>query len=85
MYAKFIPISAVEPFVLFPFARDYLNLEMFKIFYLLGVYLKNVYFFIIFTFVFFFERSIQVPIKNPIGSIQAKEIEYFTFSYIHCS
>jgi hypothetical protein len=28
--------------VLFPFTRDYLNLEMFKIFYLLGVYLKNV-------------------------------------------
>jgi len=85
MYAKFIPISAVEPFDLFPFTRDYLNLEMFKIFYLLGVYLKNVYFCMIFTFVFFFERSIQVPITIPIGSIQNKEIEYFTFSYIHCS
>jgi hypothetical protein len=63
MYAKFIPISAVEPFVLFPFTRDYLNLEMFKIFYLLGVYVKNVYFCMIFTFVFFFERSMQIPIK----------------------
>ena len=38
MYAKFIPISAVESFVLFPFTGDYLNLEMFKMFYLLGVY-----------------------------------------------
>ena len=37
MYAKFIPIYAVESFVLFPFTGDYLNLEMFKIFYLLGV------------------------------------------------
>ena len=35
--SKFIPISAVESFVLFPFTGDYLNLEMFKIFYLLGV------------------------------------------------
>jgi hypothetical protein len=40
MYITFIPISAVEPFVLFPLTRDYLNLEIFKIFYLLGVYLK---------------------------------------------
>ena len=38
MYAKFIPIFAVESFVLFSFTGDYLNLEMFKIFYLLGVY-----------------------------------------------
>ena len=38
MYAKFIPISAVESFVLFPFTGNYLNLEMFKIFYLLEVY-----------------------------------------------
>ena len=38
MYAKFIPISAVKSFVLFPFTGDYLNLEMFKIFDLLGVY-----------------------------------------------
>ena len=38
MYANFIPIDAVESFVLFPFTGDYLNLEMFKIFYLLGVY-----------------------------------------------
>jgi hypothetical protein len=36
MYANFIPISAVESFVLFPFTWDYLNLEIFKIFYLLG-------------------------------------------------
>jgi hypothetical protein len=35
MYAKFIPIFAVESFVLFSFTGDYLNLEMFKIFYLL--------------------------------------------------
>jgi hypothetical protein len=35
MYAKFIPIYEVESFVLFPVTRDYLNLEMFKIFYLL--------------------------------------------------
>jgi hypothetical protein len=40
MYAKFIPIFAVESFVLFPFTADYLNLEMFKIFYLLGVLRK---------------------------------------------
>jgi len=38
MYITFIPISAVEPFVLFPLT--YLNLEILKIFYLLGVYLK---------------------------------------------
>jgi hypothetical protein len=56
MYATCIPITAVEPFVLFPFTRGYLNPEMFKIFYVLGVYVKNVYF-CIFTFVFFFERS----------------------------
>ena len=85
IYVKFIPISAVEPFVLFPFTRDYLNLEMFKIFYLFEVYLKNVYFCMIFTFVFIFERSIQVAIEIPKGSIQDKEIEYFTFRYIHCS
>ena len=84
MYAKFIPISAVEPFVLFPFTRDYLDLEMFKIFYLLGVYLKNAYF-CIFTFAFFFERSMQIPIKILTGSIQYKEIEYFTFSYLRGS
>ena len=29
MYAKFIPISAVESFALFPFTGDYLNFEMF--------------------------------------------------------
>ena len=46
---------------------------MFKIFHLLGVYFKNVYFCMIFTFVFFFERSIQVPIKI---MIEDKEIEY---------
>jgi len=38
MYATFIPIYAVESFVLFPFTWDYLNLAMLKIFYLLGVY-----------------------------------------------
>jgi len=27
MYTKFIPISAVESFVLFPFTGDYFNLE----------------------------------------------------------
>jgi predicted MPP superfamily phosphohydrolase len=80
MYAKFIPISALESFFLFPFTKD---LEMFKIFYLLGVYLKNVYFCMIFTFVFFFERSMHIPIKIPTESIQDKEIEYFTFSYLH--
>ena len=63
MYAKFIPISAMESFVLFPFTGDYLNLEMFKIFYLLGVYQKDVYFCMIISFVFFFERSMQIPIK----------------------
>jgi hypothetical protein len=31
------------------------------------------------------ERSMQIPIKIPIGSIQDKEIEYFTFSYLHGS
>jgi hypothetical protein len=30
MYAKFMPIFAVESFVLFSFTGDYLNLEMFK-------------------------------------------------------
>ena len=34
LYAKFIPISAVASFVVFPFKGDYLNIEMFKIFYL---------------------------------------------------
>ena len=44
---------AVEPFVLFPFTRGYLNPEMFKIFYVLGVYVKNVYFLhIYFCFLF---------------------------------
>ena len=38
MYTKFIPIYAVESFVLFPFTGDYLNLEIFTIFYLLGFY-----------------------------------------------
>ena len=56
---------------------DYLNLEMFKIFYLLGVY-----FCMIFSFILFFERSMPIPIKIPTGSIQDKEIEYFTFSYL---
>jgi hypothetical protein len=86
MYAKFIPIYAVELFVLFPFTGDYLNLEMFKIFYLLGVYLEDVYFCMIFSFSFlFFKRSMQIPIKIQTGSIQDKEIEYFTFIYIHGS
>jgi hypothetical protein len=57
MYAKFIPIFAVESFVLFSFTGDYLNLEMFKIFYLLGVYYKDVYFCMMFSFVFFFSRD----------------------------
>ena len=40
----------------------------------------------IFSFCFlFFKRSMQIPIKIPTGSIQDKEIEYFTFSYIHGS
>ena len=77
MYAKFIPISAMESFVLFPFTGDYLNLEMFKIFYLLGVYQKDVYFCMIFSFVFFFERSMQIPIKILTGCIQDKEIGIF--------
>jgi hypothetical protein len=66
MYAKCIPITAVEPFVVFPFTRGYLNPEMFKIFYVLGVYVKNVYVLHIY-FVFFFERSMQIPIKIPTG------------------
>jgi hypothetical protein len=32
--------------------------------------------------IFFFKRSMQIPIKILTGSIQDKEIEYFTFSYI---
>ena len=68
MYAKFIPIFAVESFVLFSFTGDYLNLEMFKIFYLLGVYQKDVYFCMIFSFVFFFSRDQcrfpQAPFKK---------------------
>jgi hypothetical protein len=36
----------------------------------------------IFSFVFFFERSMQTPIKIPTGSIQDKEIEYLE-SNIH--
>ena len=82
MYAKYIPITAVKSFALFPFTRGYLKPEMFNIFYVLVVYVKNVYFCMIFTFVFFFERSMQIPIKIPTGSIQDKEIEYFTFSYL---
>ena len=31
------------------------------------------------------ERSMQIPIKIPTGSIQDKESEYFTFSYLHGS
>jgi predicted permease len=41
MYAKFIPIFAVESFVLFSFTGNYLNLEMFKIFYLLVQFLER--------------------------------------------
>ena len=42
------------------------------------------YFCMVFSFSFlFFKRSMQIPIKIPTGSIQDKEIEYFTFSYIH--
>jgi hypothetical protein len=41
MYAKFISIFAVESFVSFSFTGDYLNLEMFNIFYLLGVYYRS--------------------------------------------
>jgi hypothetical protein len=52
MYGKFIPIFAVESFVLFYFKGDYLNLEMFKIFYY-----KDVYFCMIFSFLFFFSRD----------------------------
>jgi CCR4-NOT transcriptional regulation complex NOT5 subunit len=37
------------------------------------------YMFCLFTFVFFFERSMQIPIKIPTGSIEDNEIEYFTF------
>ena len=45
---------------------------------------KDVYFCMIFSFLFFFfKRSMQILIKIPTGSIQ--EIEYFTFSYIHGS
>jgi hypothetical protein len=39
----------------------------------------------IFSFVFFFDRSMQIRIKILTGSIQEKEIEYFTFSYLHGS
>ena len=46
---------------------------------------KDVYFFLIFSFLFFFERSMQIPIKILTGSIQDKDIEYFTFSYLHGS
>jgi hypothetical protein len=34
LYAKFLPISAVKSFVVFPFKGDYLNIEMIKTFYL---------------------------------------------------
>ena len=74
MYANLIPISAVESFISFPFTRDFLNLETFKIFYLLGVYLKNVYFCMIFIFVFFFERPMQIPIKIPTGLFRIKKL-----------
>ena len=48
--------------------------------------LGKVYFCMIFSFCFlFFKRSMQNPIKIPTGSIQDKEIEYFTFSYKHGS
>jgi hypothetical protein len=40
---------------------------------------------LIFSFVFFFDRSMQIRIKILTGSIQEKEIEYFTFSYLHGS
>ena len=43
--------------MIFSFTGDYLNLEMFKIFYLLGVYYKDVYFCMMFSFVFFFSRD----------------------------
>ena len=45
----------------------------------------KMYMFCIFTFVFFFERSMQIPIQISTGSIEDKEIEYFTFSYLHGS
>ena len=40
--------------------------------------------YLVFVF-FFFQGSMQNPIKIPTGSIQDKAIEYFTFSYIHGS
>jgi archaellum biogenesis protein FlaJ (TadC family) len=36
---------------------------------------KDVYFCMMFSFVFFFARSMQIPIKIPTGSIQDKDIE----------
>jgi hypothetical protein len=61
----------VESFVLFSFTGDYLNLEMFKIVYLLGVYYKDVYFCIIFNFVFFL-RSYFYPTSLTFGDGQIR-------------
>ena len=85
MYAKSIPIFAVESFVLFPFTGDYLNLLKCSRYFICSDPIKqNVYFCMIFSFIFFFvKRSMQIPIEIPTGSIQ--EIAYFTFSYIHGS
>ena len=84
MYAKCIPITAVEPFVVFPFTKGYLNPEMFKIFYVLGVYVKNVYVLHIY-FCFLFSEINADSHKIPTGSMEDKEIEYFTLSYLHGS
>ena len=64
MYAKFIPIFAVESFVSFSFTGDYVNLEMFNIFYLLGVYYKDVYFCMIFNLFSFFQEIHADSHKN---------------------
>jgi hypothetical protein len=84
MYAKLISIFAVESLFLFSFTGDYLNLEMFKIFYLLGVYLKDVYFCMIFSFVFFFSRDqCRFPKKFPQAPFKKLNILPLAIYMVH--
>ena len=84
MYAKFIPQwNHLFNFLLqgiiaiLKYSRYFICSESIKKISIFAWYL--------YRFVFFFERSMQIPIKSPTGSIQDKEIENFTISYLHSS
>jgi hypothetical protein len=86
---RFLTIVILLVFVFFSFTPALKALVSAK-FYIPPLKISQIFIFphpvMIFSFCFlFFKRSMQNPIKIPTGSIQNKEIEYFTFSYIHGS